>query len=907
MSGRRGRRLLRIFEIAGGVIVVCLAVFVLYILGYIHWRPPNFAVLTSRNPQKLLAQADYLACLDNWQRARPYFAKAGRLFAERGDQTDALYAKISCVEADVEKGSYSDAAQYLKRELQDPIVKSHPRLKLRCLTVKGIVDANTNTVDAERDWTEALQVAKALHDTTWTNRATGWLGIMSFVNGDGSDAGKKVFGALLQCALHQDIGGEDVFLTYMSDGLTEDGMPSKGLKAANRALALMNSNSDAPYPYRAYIAKIGALAALGRYDRARRLLASALRHAHRDGITGAEADLSREAGELEERAGNDARSKKYFEQTAAIATKAHLPRIFADAMFRLTDLYRKEGQLSQAEDCITRGIGAVRQVEAPYELPHYIAVEAELKEAQGDYKGADGLFSEAADLVDGMLLNVPTPSLESALVGTMSEIYTEHFQLAVSALKDDDEAFDIVERARGRGMADALRDPRELKAEAVSDTNPAEIQITDLQRQLRAPEPAAKRAQLLGDLDEAETKLAKSQYEHAQFRRLVPLKPISLEMLQQALNPDEAVLEYVLSEPHSFCLVITRQAFRVKTLAGRRQIERTISEYLARVNGKKTADAEAQQLYAETLSDCLQDVTVNRLIIIPDGKLHNVPFDALMDPSGRYVAQTHVISVAPSATVLYVLRHETSTEAKYAFLGVGYTGAAPKRGSHGVASELADAVRGVFDLSNPHIAPLAYAGEEVKAAADSVGPPERTLLGKNATEEQLKAEPLGDFEILHFAVHGVLNTAEPDRSALLFADGPHSTEDGLWQAREIRTLSLKADLVTLSACDTGIGQLEGEDGVDSLVGAFLMAGAKNVVASLWPTSDRYTATLMEDFYAQLARGVDIPAALNRAELDILQRYGHSTTPYYWAPFVVIGAGNGRITPHPGALNAALKN
>lgn len=907
MSGRRGRRLLRILGISGGVIVVCLAVFVLYILGYVHWRPPSFAVLTSRNPQKLLAQADYLASLDNWEAARPYFAKAGRLFAERGDQTDALYARTSCVEADVEKGSYSEAAQYLKRQLQNPIVQSHPRLKLRCLTVKGIVDLNTNTVDAEHDWNEALQVAKSLHDTTWQNRATGWLGILAFVNGDGSNAGKKVIGALLQCALHHDIGGEDVFLTYMSDGLTQDGMASKGLEAANRALALMKSNADAPYPYRAYIAKIGALSALGRYNEARQLLANALRHARRDGIVGAEADLSREAGELEARAGNGDRAKQYFEQTAAVATQAHLPRIFADAMFRLTDLYRREGQVSKAEDCITHGIEAVRQVEAPYELPHYLAVEAELKEAKGDYKGADSLFSEAADLVDGMLVDVPTPTLESSLVATMSEIYTEHFQLAVSALKDNDKAFEIVERARGRGMADGLRDHRELRTEAVSDTDPAEAEITDLQRQLREQQTSAARAQLLGDLDEAETKFAKSEYDHAQFRRLVPLRPISLEMLQQSLEPGEAVLEYVLSDPRSFCLVITQRTADVKTLAGRTRLDTMISQYLARVEAKKPADAEAQRLYSLALRDCLNGLSEHHLIVIPDGKLNDIPFSALIDSSGRYVAESHVISVAPSGTVLYVLRHEVRPEAQYAFLGVGYTGTESNRKSHGVTGALADAVRGVFDLSNPDIPPLAYAGEEVKSARDAIGGSGIVLLGKDATEQELKSERLDDYEILHFAVHGVVNTAEPDRSALLFADGPHSKEDGLWQAREIRTLSLKAELVTLSACDTGIGKIEGEEGVDSLVGAFLMAGAKNVVASLWPASDRYTATLMEDFYSQLARGMDIPAALNRAEMDILHRYGRQTAPYYWAPFEVIGAGAGHVTSHTGALNAALKN
>lgn len=297
----------------------------------------------------------------------------------------------------------------------------------------------------------------------------------------------------------------------------------------------------------------------------------------------------------------------------------------------------------------------------------------------------------------------------------------------------------------------------------------------------------------------------------------------------------------------------------------------------------------------------------HRLTVIPDGNLNDVPFSALVDPAGRYVAETRVVSVAPSATVLYMLRNEVRPEGRYAFLGVGYTGPAPGKTSHGVGTELADVVRGVFDLSNPHITPLAYAGEEVKDAAGEIGQPSVVLLGRNATEEKLKSEPLDDFEILHFAVHGVVNTHEPERSVLLFADGPHSTEDGLWQAREIRTLSLKANLVTLSACDTGIRKIEGEEGVDSLVGAFLMAGAQNVVASLWPTSDRYTATLMEKFYAHLAEGTGEAAALNQAELDILHEYGRQTPPYYWAAFVLIGAGKGQIRFQNGTFNATLKN
>jgi CHAT domain-containing protein len=908
MSDRR-RRLLLVSGVAGAAVVLCLAVFVLYLFGYIHWNPPQLALITERDPHKLLAQADYLAYLGNWEKARPYFAKAEHLFAERGDQRDALYCKISCVEADVEKGSYSEAARYLSEQLKQPIVQKDPRLKLRCLTVKGIVDLNTNTLDAERDWRDALEVAKSLDDIIWENRATGWIGIVDFVNGNSAGAGAKVIGAITNAMLYHDIGAQIIFLTYLADGLTEDGMATRGLEAANRALALVRTNPDAPYPYRTYISKISALTALRRYPEARSLIATVLDHARRASVLGAEADLLREAGELEAQAGNDDRSRQYFQQTASVAALAHLPRIVGEAMFELSDLDRKAGDLQQAEQFIEKGIKAVDQVEAPYELPHYLAVEAELKAANGKYKEADTLFSQAADLVRGMLISTPTPMVEGALVAMMSEIYVEHFQLAVNALRNKDEAFQIVEGARGRAMADALHDHRQLRAEAVSDTNPAMVEITELQRQLRQQETSEERARLLDELDEAEARLAGTQYEQHEFRKLVPAAPVTLSEVQGSLTPDEVMLEYVLADPNSFCIVVTQHTETIQTLASRSQIAGAIDRYITGIVAKKPANMLAKQLYSWLLSPCIAGRTERRLIVIPDGKLNDVPFGALIDSAGRYLAQTHIVSVTPSATVLYMLRHDVHPEARYAFLGVGYETEKPAGASHnhGLASKLVDAVRGVFDLSNPNIDPLPYADEEVKSAADSLGRPTTILLDRQATEEKLKSEPLDNFDVLHFAVHGVLNTQDPDRSALLFADGPHSTEDGLWQAREIRTLSLKAQLVTLSACDTGIGKIEGEEGVDSLVGAFLMAGAKDVVASLWPANDRFTATLMEKFYDHLTQAMDDAAALNRAECDILEEYGSQTSPYYWAAFEVIGQCGSKITFQNGAAYAALKN
>jgi CHAT domain-containing protein len=134
---------------------------------------------------------------------------------------------------------------------------------------------------------------------------------------------------------------------------------------------------------------------------------------------------------------------------------------------------------------------------------------------------------------------------------------------------------------------------------------------------------------------------------------------------------------------------------------------------------------------------------------------------------------------------------------------------------------------------------------------------------------------------------------EPDRAALVLAAGG-GDEDGLWQAREIRRTRLNADLIVLSACETGVGRLQGEEGVMNLARAFLSSGARSVVASLWSVEDRSTATIMESFYEHLAAGLSVSEALRQAQLDFIKDYGPMAKPSLWAGFEVIGDGTRRI-------------
>jgi CHAT domain-containing protein len=168
------------------------------------------------------------------------------------------------------------------------------------------------------------------------------------------------------------------------------------------------------------------------------------------------------------------------------------------------------------------------------------------------------------------------------------------------------------------------------------------------------------------------------------------------------------------------------------------------------------------------------------------------------------------------------------------------------------------------------------------------------LLDANATESKFKSLPPSNFKILHFAVHGVSSPQFPERAALILGRDENSTDDGLLQFLEITQLSLSADLVTLSACDTATGKLEGEEGIDGLAEAFLLAGAKSVVGALWDVDDSATDTLMRSFYAHLANGEDKASALRHAKLDYLERLG-DRPPAYWAAFTLLGDGSSRIT------------
>ncbi len=180
---------------------------------------------------------------------------------------------------------------------------------------------------------------------------------------------------------------------------------------------------------------------------------------------------------------------------------------------------------------------------------------------------------------------------------------------------------------------------------------------------------------------------------------------------------------------------------------------------------------------------------------------------------------------------------------------------------------------------------------EVEAIAKDLPHPSTILLGSDATETHFKHLNLEGTEVVHLALHGYVDLDYPDRSSLVFAPDPSGGEDdGLLQVREIRGLHLNARLVTLSACNTGVGPI-GETGVTNLVNAFIEAGAESVVSTLWEVDDHSAPHVMETFYSQLAAHKRKVDALRTAQLEMLDQ---GLAPYFWAGFQIVGDPNGTL-------------
>ncbi len=398
-------------------------------------------------------------------------------------------------------------------------------------------------------------------------------------------------------------------------------------------------------------------------------------------------------------------------------------------------------------------------------------------------------------------------------------------------------------------------------------------------------------------------------YHQLKYDRNVP----RVRAIQFALPEKTALVSYFTGDSTLYCFVITKQDF----LVHRKAIGSDF--YEQQVGLRKSIALQldedylwlAHRLY-KTLFPFALDKEINALIIVPDGNLSKMPFEALLTREVRprtgtssfaglpYLLQQYQISYALSGALFYQQKLLTpaAVEQREGLVAYAPVFAEPQNlnlfssGSRNPLAAEDGGVRRSISLDGQYIAALPATADEVTAIAEvfqNQRQPVSTFLFQNANEEALKRSDMSRSKYIHIATHGFINEAQPDLSGLLLFPQLSGSEDHILYSGEVYSLNLRANLVVLSACETGLGKVANGEGLLGLSRAFLYAGAENLVVSLWKVQDRATADLMVRFYQQhlngQAKGFSIP--LRQAKLDLIgsETFSH---PYYWSAFVLIG-------------------
>jgi CHAT domain-containing protein len=836
------------------------------------------------SPDVALEEADRMAWVNNWIEAEPLYRRAELQFARQHEAAKALYARVSQMPAHMEARSLPDQLWILTQDLALPEAKE-PQTRLRILLVKGMIETNYDGATARTTWQTIQALAQDQHQFLLAARASGEQGIAAFLLGNIKTARSKVMNAYLVAKYAKDYAAQLRYASVYGAGLVELRKYKESLGPLDEAIEIWRQHPGIAYPNVAVSAKIEALSGLDRNQEALALTEEALRYPRQHGLSGHLYQL------LSTRAGVYKRMNRWHNAiTDYAAALSEARRIFywrgiSEVGGPLAKAYEHDGDLKQALSTIDEAIEANTRIpDELYFAPRNLAIKAEITARLGQTVASNQLYEKSADLIDSLLATAPTANVERSLLEQLSEVYSGYF----SALCNQGQyakALQVIEKARGRIEAQSLQHHGTVTPH---DPTTAERKLTALNvRLLNTADPDISN-QLSKTIYDAE-----QQLEPTSLEGQTATNPVDLDVLQQHLRPSELFIEYVLAGDRSYALAVTKNSVKDYELPAKRVLEDQAEKYRCAIRKRKEDLGTGEKLFTDLLAPIKEYADKPTLIIVPDGKLHLLPFSALVT-NGKYVVATHEIATVPSGTVLTLLRnrtHETNV-AHFPYVGV-----AAWIKTFDARNLLLLAISG---SERRALLPLPESKREVEAIATDLPKPSTLLLGDQATETHFKQLPLGEYNVLHLALHGYADLDYPDRSALVFAPQKLQADDGLLQIREIRQLHLNANLVTLSACNTGVGPV-GEEGVDNLVNAFIQAGAQSVVSTLWETEDHATTHLMTDFYSRLAHQNSKGSSLREAELQLISA---GLPPYYWAGFELVGDSTGSISETSPALSAS---
>ncbi len=548
------------------------------------------------------------------------------------------------------------------------------------------------------------------------------------------------------------------------------------------------------------------------------------------------------------------------------------------------------GETARAKRHVLDALGRIERLEAPWVKYQGHSLLGEILEGAGDARGAAHQYDRAIAVIESLRSRIRADEMKASFLSDKLRAYERMVALCLAegSREKISRAFAYVEAAKSRALADLLGAALGIDAEAPASLDPELAQRWKQLREdldwyystlnhLEQKEGPAHRdlaVHIRGEIRARESELNKLlrtvQWKRGVESTAPPIRDALLEEVAHELSDDEALVEYYIADGEIMAFVLdgrgemtaTRLSDHARTHALLRHLRFHLDKYVFNgdfIGGRSRSLMQCTEQYLKALyQELIAPVRPlfnerRKLIIIPHGFLHYIPFHALTDGE-RYLIDDYDVSYCPSATVFRLCRERSSSRRREA-----------------TPTARRPLLVGVPDRSAPAIE------QEVRALAALLAEAQ-VLLGEEATSSAVTAS-MKEASLIHLACHAVFRYDNPIFSSLRLQNSWLTFLD-IWN------LEVKASLLTLSACQTGVNKICPGDELIGLMRGFLCAGVPSLVVSLWAVNDASTTMLMREFYARLRKGWSKRQALREAQLMTRHVYEH---PYYWAPFILMGS------------------
>ncbi len=637
--------------------------------------------------------------------------------------------------------------------------------------------------------------------------------------------------------------------------------------------------------------------------------------------------------------GDADQAQAFFLQALTVSSELRQPRIKGRVLFNLGELFLERDRVKEALESFENSLELFRSADAPTGEAKALVGLARTEHRQGDLSAALKKSKAALNIFES--IRPRTVSLESraSFFATVQDHFDFHISLLMKLHRQDStagydaQALMAGERARARSLLDLLvesgakirsqADPELLQRERdlQQQLNDSERKRYGLQRDSRLQKTNLEK--LGKDIDRALQQLeevrGRIRAQHSRYAALTQLLSLA-ELQSQILDDETLLLEYRLGTASSFLWVLSSHSLDSYELPRRDEIESVaLKAYALLLKSHRREHQAATRNILCKLGRMLlppEDLLLagKRLLIVADGALQFIPFAALARPDGQEnpcgslppLVVGHEIIHLSSASALAILRRQLKgrppAARSVAVMAdpvfsiddprlLTALGSPPGPSSPALGPEIALDRAQSADTDLPSFKRLRFSGQEARAilALSTEGEYLRAL-DFDASKDSVLRGALADYNIVHFATHGILNNKYPELSGIVLSlfDRNGRARDGFLRAHEIYNLELSADLVVLSACGTALGKVVRGEGLLSLTRGFMYAGAARVMVSLWNVNDQSTAELMTRFYqGTFERSLPPATSLREAQISMLAN-DRNAAPYYWAGFVIQG-------------------